>query len=406
MTLINEHYNKLNASYLFSQIRKRVIQFETEKPEARVIKLGIGDVTRPLPTVAIDAFHKAIDEMANPGTFRGYGPEQGYQFLREAIAEIDFHRRGVTHITADDIFVSDGAKCDCANIQEIFSLDSTIAISDPVYPVYLDSNVMAGRSGNFENGRYQGIHYLECTESNHFSPSIPDVPLDLIYLCSPNNPTGTVLSKEDLKAWVDYALKNNSIILFDAAYETFIRDDNLPRSIFEIEGAEKVAIEFRSLSKSAGFTGIRCAFTVIHKDCMGRTSSGKEISIRDLWFRRQSTKFNGVSYPVQQATKAVYTEEGQAEVKVLTDYYLKNASLLRTALEGKGLTVFGGIDSPYLWTKTNRDSWEFFDDMLQNYGLVCTPGVGFGNCGQGYVRFSAFNEREAIVEASERLAAG
>ncbi len=406
MTVINEHYNKLNASYLFSQIRGRVTQFEADRPDSKVIKLGIGDVTRPLPPVAIEAFHEAIEEMAKPNTFRGYGPEQGYQFLRDAIAEVDFHQKGITHITADDIFVSDGAKCDCANIQEIFSIDSTIAISDPVYPVYLDSNVMAGRTGNFENGRYRGIHYLECTESNQFSPTIPDKPLDLVYLCSPNNPTGTVLSKEALRAWVDYALKNNSIILFDAAYEAFIRDESLPRSIFEIEGAEKVAIEFRSLSKSAGFTGVRCAFTVIHKDCMGLTSSGKKISIKDLWLRRQSTKFNGVSYPVQKATRAIYTREGQTQIKELADFYLKNAAILRAALEAKGLTVFGGVDSPYLWTKTDRGSWEFFDDMLQNYGLVCTPGVGFGNCGQGYVRFSAFNEREAIIEASERLAAG
>jgi LL-diaminopimelate aminotransferase len=406
MTRINEHYSKLASSYLFSEIRKRVLSFESTTPGVKVIRLGIGDVTRALPLACRTALHKAIDEMGDPKTFRGYGPEQGYDFLRTKIALHDYHSRGIDSISPDDIFVSDGSKCDCGNIQEIFDQNSIIAVSDPVYPVYVDSNVMAGRSGTLSNPssvRYEGIRYLECSEETGFAPPLPDVQVDVIYLCSPGNPTGTVITRKQLSEWVEYARTNKAIILFDAAYEAFIRNPDAPKSIFEIPGADEVAIEFRSFSKTAGFTGLRCAFTVVPERCKGYSKSGEPVSLRDLWFRRQSTKFNGVSYPVQRAAEACYSPEGMTEIKEMANFYLENAKLLRDALQAKGLHVFGGIDAPYIWVKTGGSSWDFFDKLLTECAVVCTPGAGFGRCGEGFVRFSAFSERDNIHEGIKRI---
>lgn len=402
MITINEHYLKLQASYLFSNIAKRVATFQENNPEREVIKLGIGDVTRALPKACIEAFHKAVDEMAADASFRGYGPEQGYAFLREAIAKNDFQARGAD-ISADEIFVSDGAKCDTGNIQELFSQDITIAIPDPVYPVYLDTNVMAGRTGIFEEGRYKGIVYLDSTRENNFVPSLPSQPVDLIYLCFPNNPTGSTISRGELKTWVDYARENKALILFDAAYEAFIKDESLPKSIYEIEGAKEVAIEFRSYSKSAGFTGTRCAFTVVPKECKAYDAAGNVHSVHSLWNRRHCTKFNGVSYPVQKAAEAVYSEAGKAQAKELVDYYMNNAALICATMEELGFTYDGGKNSPYVWIWSNMDSWEFFDKLLNEAGVVCTPGAGFGKCGQGYIRLSAFNSRENVEKAMARI---
>lgn len=398
MIKINDHYLKLQASYLFSDIAKRVAAFQEANPDREVIKLGIGDVTRALPQACTDAFHKAIDEMAEDSTFRGYGPEQGYDFLREKIAESDFQSRGAD-ITADEIFISDGAKCDTGNIQEIFSTEISIAIPDPVYPVYLDTNVMAGRTGKYKNDKYEGIHYLECTKENNFIPKLPEKPVDLIYLCFPNNPTGTTIGKDILKKWVDFARENKSIILYDAAYEAFITDDSLPRSIYEIEGAKEVAIEFRSFSKTAGFTGTRCAFTVVPKELMAYDNSGNTHSVHALWNRRHCTKFNGVSYPVQKAAEAVYSEEGKKQVSELIGYYLNNAALIRKEMSALGYDLVGGDNSPYVWIDGKTDSWEFFDMLLNKAGVVCTPGAGFGKCGNGYIRISAFNSYENVVKA-------
>ncbi|SMC56071.1 LL-diaminopimelate aminotransferase apoenzyme [Desulfocicer vacuolatum DSM 3385] len=404
MIRANRHYEKLKASYLFSDIAKRVAAYQEENPDKEVIRLGIGDVTRALPNACIEGFHKGVDEMADDATFRGYGPEQGYDFLREKIAKFDFHSRGAD-IDADEIFVSDGAKCDCGNFQELFAQDIKIAIPDPVYPVYLDTNVMAGRTGIFEDGRYQGIVYLESTRENNFLPELPKEPVDLIYLCFPNNPTGTTITKAGLKEWVDYARDNKALILFDAAYEAFIRDEDLPHSIYEIEGAEQVAVEFRSYSKTAGFTGTRCAYTVVPKACMVYDDAGEKVSLHALWNRRHCTKFNGVSYPVQKAVEAVYSQEGQIQVKALVSYYLKNAELIRMAMEELGFTFVGGDNSPYIWVDgQGRDSWEFFDLLLSKAGVVCTPGAGFGRCGQGYIRISAFNSRENVEKAMVRIA--
>lgn len=402
MITINEHYLKLQASYLFSDIAKRVSAFQQANPDKEVIKLGIGDVTRSLPKACIEAFHAAVDEMANDASFRGYGPEQGYDFLRNAIAENDFQARGAD-IAADEIFVSDGAKCDTGNIQELFSQDITIAIPDPVYPVYLDTNVMAGRTDVFENGRYKGIVYLDSTKENDFVPELPDQPVDLIYLCFPNNPTGTTITKEGLKRWVDYARENKALILFDAAYEAFIQDDSLPKSIFEIEGAKEVAIEFRSFSKSAGFTGTRCAYTVVPKECMAYDKNGKSYSLHTLWNRRHCTKFNGVSYPVQRAAAAIYSDEGKAQAKELVDYYMRNAALVREEMSALGYEIVGGMNSPYIWIDGKQDSWAFFDMLLNKAGVVCTPGAGFGSCGNGYIRISAFNSYENVEKAMKRI---
>lgn len=402
MITINEHYLKLQASYLFSDIAKRVASFQQNNPEREVIKLGIGDVTRALPKACIEAFHKAVDEMATDTSFHGYGPEQGYGFLREAIAQNDFQARGAD-ISADEIFVSDGAKCDTGNIQELFSQDTAIAIPDPVYPVYLDTNVMAGRTGTFAEGRFQGIVYLDSTKENNFVPSLPKEKVDLIYLCFPNNPTGSTITKAELKTWVDYARENKALILFDAAYESFIQDETLPKTIYEIEGAKEVAIEFRSFSKSAGFTGTRCAFTVVPKECMAYDSKGNTHSLHALWNRRHCTKFNGVSYPVQKAAEAVYSAEGKAQARELVDYYMKNATLICNTMESLGYTYDGGKNSPYIWIEGKMDSWEFFDMLLNKAGVVCTPGAGFGKCGNGYIRISAFNSYENVEKAMQRI---
>ncbi len=402
MIKINENYLKLQSSYLFSEIAKRVSVYQAAHPDRNIIKLGIGDVTRPLPAACIEAFHKAVDEMASIDTFRGYGPEQGYAFLREKIAAEDFQVRGAD-IAADEIFISDGAKCDTGNIQEIFATDIKIAIPDPVYPVYLDTNVMAGRTGAFRNGRYDGIAYIELTRENGFVPEPPEEKVDLIYLCFPNNPTGAVITKSQLAAWVDYARDNKALILYDAAYEAFLRDDSLPRSIYEIEGAREVALEFRSFSKTAGFTGTRCAYTVVPKSCKAFTESGKEHSLHALWNRRHTTKFNGVSYPVQRAAEAVYSKKGKAQVKALIDYYLKNAALIRKEIGTLGFDCIGGDNSPYIWIDGKTDSWDFFDVLLEKAGVVCTPGAGFGKCGEGFIRISAFNNYENVEEAMHRI---
>ncbi len=402
MIRINAHYSKLQASYLFANIARRVTKFQEENPDREIIRLGIGDVTRALPDACVSAFHTAVDEMAQDSTFRGYGPEQGYGFLREKIARHDFQARGAD-IQADEIFVSDGAKCDTGNIQEIFASDIRIAIPDPVYPVYLDTNVMAGRTGSFQDGRYEGVVYLDSTAENDYVPQLPDQPVDLIYLCYPNNPTGATITKAQLTEWVDYARDQKAIILYDAAYEAFIRDDTLPRSIYEVEGAKEVAIEFRSFSKTAGFTGTRCAFTVVPKSCKAYTESGEAVPVHDMWNRRHTTKFNSVSYPVQRAAEAVYSEEGLSQIKELTDYYLSNAAYIRKAVVALGYDCVGGENSPYIWIHGRRDSWEFFDQLLHKAGVVCTPGAGFGRCGEGYIRISAFNSSENVQTAMERI---
>jgi len=402
MITINENYLKLQASYLFAEIKNRTAAFQKANPDKDVIKLGIGDVTRPLPPACIQAFHRGVDEMADAKTFRGYGPEQGYEFLREKIARHDFQARGAD-IAPDEIFISDGAKCDNGNIQEIFSKDIKIAIPDPVYPVYVDTNVMAGRTGSNNQGRYDGLVYLEGNRENGFIPDLPREKVDLIYLCYPNNPTGATISKSALKQWVDYARENRALILFDAAYESFIRDDELPRSIYEIEGAREVAIEFRSFSKTAGFTGTRCAFTVVPKTCVAYTGDGDEQSLHALWYRRQSTKFNGVSYPVQKAAEAVYSDKGQRQTKALIDYYLKNAALILKEMSALGFECIGGENSPYIWINGGSDSWKFFDRLLDKAAVVCTPGAGFGKCGEGYIRLSAFNDYENVEKAMVRI---
>lgn len=402
MIRINENYLKLKSSYLFSEISKRVASFQSRDPQRKIIKLGIGDVTLPLPQACIEAMHKAVDEMSEKSTFKGYGPEQGYAFLREAIAQNDYRSRSAD-VDADEIFISDGAKCDTANIQELFAGDIKIAIPDPVYPVYLDTNVMAGRAGDQEDGRYSNIVYLESTRENGFVPGLPKEKVDLIYLCFPNNPTGATITRESLAQWVRYARENKALILFDAAYEIFIRDDKLPRSIYEIEGARDVAIEFRSFSKTAGFTGTRCAFTVVPKTCCAYDGSGNKQTLHAFWNRRQTTKFNGVSYPVQKAAEAVYSDQGKKEVTGLIDYYLKNAAHIRTKMIDLGYECTGGENSPYIWVNAGTDPWKFFDLLLEKAGVVCTPGAGFGRCGEGYVRISAFNHFENVAEAMERI---
>ncbi len=402
MIRINEHYLKLQASYLFSNIANKVKEFSQNNPDIDIIRLGIGDATRALPPACIAAFHRAVDEMAVDATFRGYGPEQGYPFLREKIAAHDFKDRGAD-ISADEIFISDGAKCDTGNFQEILAGDIRLAIPDPVYPVYVDTNVMAGRTGKSADGRYQNILYLESTKENEYIPSLPDQPVDLIYLCFPNNPTGATITRKALKSWVDYASKNKALILYDAAYEAFIRDDAIPRSIYEVDGARKVAVEFRSFSKTAGFTGTRCAYTVVPKDCMAWDTDGNAHALHALWNRRHSTKFNGVSYPVQRAAEAVYSDEGGVQVRTIIDDYMKNADRIRREMDHLGLSYAGGMHSPYIWIDARRDSWEFFDMLLKKAGVVCTPGAGFGSCGQQYIRLSAFNSYENVDTAMQRI---
>lgn len=405
MALINENYLKLQAGYLFPEIGRRVNEFIEANPDKKVIKMGIGDVTQPLVPSVVKAFHEGVDEMAKAETFRGYGPEQGYAFLREAIAKNSYQDKGID-ISADEIFVSDGSKCDTGNIQEIFGHENKIAICDPVYPVYADTTVMAGKTGVCQaNGYYDGIIYMPCTAENGFIPELPTEVPDLIFLCYPNNPTGTVASKEELKKWVDFALENKSIILYDAAYEAFITEEGIPRSIYEIEGAKEVAIEFRSFSKTAGFTGTRCAITVIPDELVGYDQEGKSYAVKPLWNRRQSTKFNGVSYPVQKAAAAIYTEEGKKEVAEVIAYYLENARIMKDSLSSGGYEVFGGENAPYIWVKTKGEmsSWDFFDKVLNEANVVGTPGSGFGPAGEGYFRFSAFADRENVLEAMERI---
>lgn len=402
MIKINENYLKLQASYLFVTIARKITEFQNQNPERDIIRLGIGDATRALPPACVAAFHKAVDEMAEDATFRGYGPEQGYLFLREKIAENDFQARGA-EIDADEIFVSDGAKCDTGNFQEILSNDITIAIPDPVYPVYVDTNVMAGRTGASNDGRFDRIFYLESTEANGYVPDPPEIPIDLVYLCFPNNPTGATISKEALTRWVDWARQNKSLILYDAAYEAFIRDDNMVKSIYEIPGATEVAVEFRSFSKTAGFTGTRCAFTVVPKACKAYDSKGNSHSLHTLWNRRHSTKFNGVSYPVQRAAEAVYGDEGKVETARIIADYMKNADRIRQEMDHIGYRYAGGLHSPYIWIDAGTDSWEFFDLLLEKAGVVCTPGAGFGPCGTRYIRLSAFNSLQNVETAMNRI---
>lgn len=394
MTLINEHFLRLPESYLFSEIAKKVSHYKASHPEARVISLGIGDITHPLAPAVIQAMHKAVDEMAAASTMRGYAPECGYSFLIDAIIKNDFNARGI-QFDEDEIFVSDGAKSDTGNIGDILSLDNTVAITDPVYPVYLDTNIMAGRS----------IAYLPAVPENGFIPAIPDKKVDVIYLCYPNNPTGTTLTKEQLKLWVDYALENRILILFDAAYEAFITEDNVPHSIYEIEGAKQVAIEFRSFSKTAGFTGVRCGYTVVPKELKICDRSGQEHSLNALWSRRQSTKFNGTAYIVQRGAEAVYTPEGKRQIRQTIDYYMENARIIKDSLDALGYKTYGGVNAPYIWIKTATgvSSWDFFDRLLNECQIVCTPGVGFGKSGEGFVRMTAFGTKENTVEAIDRL---
>jgi len=402
MIKLNENYLKLKSSYLFSEIAKKVNAFKDANPSADVIRLGIGDVTLPLPKACIDAFHRGVDDMADASTFKGYGPEQGYAFLREKIAQYDFQKYGAD-IDASEVFISDGAKCDTGNFQELFSNDITIAVPDPVYPVYVDTNVMAGRTGISSNGRYEGLVYLESTEKNGFVPGIPDKKVDLIYLCFPNNPTGATATKAQLKEWVDYARNEKALIIYDAAYEAFIRDESLPHSIFEIEGAREVAVEFRSYSKTAGFTGTRCAYTIVPQSCMIYDQNGNKHSLHALWDRRHSTKFNGVSYPVQRAAEAIYIGDGPSQIRELNNYYLRNAALIRSTMADLGFSCTGGVNSPYIWVNCNMDSWKFFDTMLNKAAVVCTPGAGFGACGEGYIRISAFNMYEKVQIALKRI---
>ena len=405
----NQNYSKLQGRYLFREIARRVDDFQksqpADRPGKRIIKLGIGDITEPLAPAVIEAMHEAVDDMADRDTFMGYGPEQGYDFLRKAIVDNDYRLRGV-HIDPDEVFVSDGSKCDTANILDIFDNNSVVALTDPVYPVYVDTNVMVGRTGGIDSeGRYEGIVYIPCTAENNFIPDLPENHVDIIYLCYPNNPTGTALTAKQLQRWVDYAIENNAVIFFDAAYESYITEPRIPHSIYEIDGARRVAIEFRSFSKSAGFTGVRCAFTVVPKELICRTPDGRPQEMNALWNRRQTTKFNGVSYITQRAAAATYTPEGRQQVGKLVDFYLENASLIRETLTTIGLEVYGGVNSPYLWVKTpnNMTSWDYFQDVLEKKRVVITPGSGFGPSGEGYVRFSAFASRDDIDDAMERF---
>ena len=406
MALVNEHFLKLSNNYLFADIAKKVNAFKVSKPDKKVISLGIGDVTRPLCPAVIEAMHKAVDEMSSSASFRGYGPERGYDFLREAIIKNDYAPRGI-HLDPSEIFVNDGAKSDTGNIQEIVRWDNSIGVTDPIYPVYIDSNVMIGRAGVMdETGKWSNVTYFPCTAENNFIRQLPDHRVDMIYLCYPNNPTGTVLSKEELRKWVNYAIRNDAIIFYDAAYEAYIQDPDIPHSIYEIKGARKVAIEFRSYSKTAGFTGVRCGYTVIPKELTAITIDGSQrVELNHIWDRRQSTKFNGTSYISQRAAEAIYTPEGKQQIRETIDYYMRNARLMRSTLSKLGYKVYGGENAPYLWVKTpdNQPSWKFFEKMLYSLGVVCTPGVGFGPSGEGYFRLTAFGNHEDVAEAMDRI---
>ena len=407
MVQVNENYLKLKAGYLFPEISKRIKAYTQTNGNSELIKLGIGDVTEPLPKSCREAMSKAINEMGTSEGFKGYGPEQGYLWLREKISENDFISRGC-QISPDEIFVSDGSKCDSSNILDILGNENSIAVTDPVYPVYVDSNVMTGRTGRaLQNGTYKGLTYLPINEDNNFLPEIPENKVDVLYLCFPNNPTGATITKNELKKWVDYANKNKSLILFDAAYEAFIKDQKLPHSIYEIEGAKDCAVEFRSFSKNAGFTGVRCAYTVIPKNLSGLNSKSEKIDLWSLWNRRQSTKFNGVSYIVQRGAEAVYSSEGQKEVKALIDFYMDNAKIMKNELQSAGFSVYGGSNAPYIWIRVpdQMTSWDFFDYLLQKASVVGTPGSGFGLAGEGYFRLSAFNSRSKVIDAMKRIIA-
>ena len=406
MTLINENYLKLPGSYLFSTIGKKVAAYKAANPDKKVISLGIGDVSQPLVPAVIEALHQAVEEMGRAETFRGYGPAPGYAFLREAILKHDYQARGID-LSADEIFVSDGAKSDVANFQELFAPSCKVALQNPVYPVYLDTNVMAGRTGSFENGRFGGVIYLPCTEETNFVPQLPKEHADIIYLCSPNNPTGATLSKEDLQKWVEYAAEHHSVILYDSAYEAYITQPGVPHSIYEIPGADKVAVEFRSFSKTAGFTGTRCAYTVVPKALQVAAADGTMQSLNALWLRRQTTKFNGVPYIVQRAAAAVYSPEGQTQIKQVIAGYQQNAHVILRALSAVGITAYGGVNAPYIWLKTPKglDSWSFFDKLLTEVQVVGTPGVGFGDCGERFFRLTAFNTLPLTQEAAQRVSA-
>lgn len=404
MAHVNENFLKLPGSYLFSDIAKKVKAYQESHPDKRLIRLGIGDVTRPLPQASIEAMHRAVDEMANKSTFHGYGPEQGYDFLIDTIIKNDFEPRGI-ELSSSEVFISDGAKSDTGNIGDILGLDNKVAVTDPVYPVYVDSNVMGGRAGQLNGKQWSDITYMPCTADNNFIPSIPSNRIDVIYLCYPNNPTGTTLTKAELKKWVDYALSHDALILFDAAYEAYIREDDIPHSIFEIEGAKRCAIEFRSFSKTAGFTGVRCGYTVIPKEVTATTATGERVALNALWNRRQCTKFNGTSYITQRGAEAIYSKEGKQQVRETIDYYMENARIMREGLTAAGIQVFGGKNAPYLWVKTPEGftSWQFFDHLLNEANIVSTPGVGFGPSGEGYLRLTAFGQREDCIEAIQRI---
>lgn len=404
MIKVNDNFCKLAPSYLFSEVARRIADFKAAHPEREVIKMSIGDVTRPICPAAVEALHRAADDQERVETFHGYGPEQGYGFLAEKIAATDYAARGIA-IDADEIFISDGAKSDLGNIGDILSGDCRVAVTDPVYPVYVDTNVMAGRAGECVDGKWSRIEYLACTRGNGFVPSLPTGNPDIIYLCYPNNPTGTALTRDELAKWVDYALSHEALILFDSAYEIFITESDVPHSIYEIEGAKQCAIEFRSLSKTAGFTGMRCGYTVVPRGLTGRDSNGDTVSLRQLWLRRQTTKFNGASYPIQRAAEAIYTPEGQRQIRESAAYYLDNARRLREGVASAGLECYGGVNAPYVWVKAPGalSSWEFFDMLLERCGVACTPGSGFGPSGEGYVRLTAFNTAEATAAAMERL---
>ena len=404
MALVNEHFLKLPNNYLFSDIAKKVNAFKVSHPKTDLIRLGIGDVTRPLPQASIEAMHKAVDELASKETFHGYGPEQGYDFLIDAVIRNDYAPRGV-YLEPGEVFISDGAKSDTGNIGDILRHDNSIGVTDPIYPVYIDSNVMCGRAGILEDGRWSNVVYLPCLSENNFVPEIPDRRIDILYLCYPNNPTGTVISKAELKKWVNYALENDTLILYDAAYEAYIQDPDIPHSIYEIKGAKKVAIEFRSFSKTAGFTGVRCGYTVVPKELTAATLEGERIPLNRMWNRRQCTKFNGTSYITQRGAEAIYTPEGKKQVKAIIQYYMANARIMKEALESTGLKVFGGENAPYLWVKAPGEvsSWKFFKQMLYEANVVGTPGVGFGPSGEGYIRLTAFGERADCEEAMKRI---
>lgn len=404
MAHVNENFLKLPGSYLFSDIAKKVKAYQESHPDKRLIRLGIGDVTRPLPQASIEAMHRAVDEMANKSTFHGYGPEQGYDFLIDTIIKNDFEPRGIK-LSSSEVFISDGAKSDTGNIGDILGLDNKVAVTDPVYPVYVDSNVMGGRAGQLNGKQWSDITYMPCTAENNFIPSIPSNRIDVIYLCYPNNPTGTTQTKAELKKWVDYALSHDTLILFDAAYEAYIREDDIPHSIFEIEGAKRCAIEFRSFSKTAGFTGVRCGYTVIPKEVTATTATRERVALNALWNRRQCTKFNGTSYITQRGAEAIYSKEGKQQVRETIDYYMENARIMREGLTAAGIQVFGGKNAPYLWVKTPEGftSWQFFDHLLNEANIVSTPGVGFGPSGEGYLRLTAFGQREDCIEAIQRI---